>query len=594
MFYLCSFKGPSTYDLEQEMGSSASELELEGVKIGIYSELEGSTSILKENIATIEIQTTDGEAVSQKDQVTDGPTSVQEETACSSSGALQKSDSIAPIDEANHMNLDSDHAGIKQTEPASNLACVNQIYPSSESQSMNRSNPTFVSHGREESTDVRQPNIEPRESQTNVTSKSSRVMHQNMVLESSSSQLGDVSSKSNSLLKLHHLLKSTIFYQKDLVSEYTSILRSHQTHSSSTQVDVTYDVSDKTEPSTWKKEGTDQTVRNSHSPPTSSNSHIPADLVTVNNRIIETGITVLKDSPKPGKTGIDLTSDPTDADFIMVDDGSRDTEEVEDRNEDSEAEDVGKVDSDSHLKFVSELIEKHFSFKAGYECLVCKPSMHKSKILHIFTNCKYALRHIKIVHTKDIKGATEKQRAKYLKAKKSRGKLCEYCGKQIGDCSQRGLVYHIRTWHPERAAEKNVEKPLKCLYCPMEFEAIRRSAFRQHMRKHTKPKVKCEICGKLVKSMKNHKSVHKTEELKCLICFKVFTNKNNLTSHRKYHERERKYQCDQCSKSFLAKHHLKNHMLTHTDDWPFMCSVCGERFRMKHHLESHTKRKHSQ
>ena len=253
------------------------------------------------------------------------------------------------------------------------------------------------------------------------------------------------------------------------------------------------------------------------------------------------------------------------------------------------------LDNSCYQQFTTEFVRKHFPFRVGYECLLCEKPQIRG--IHTYITHEGALEHIKIVHTKERKGGSEASREAGRQKMREKEFVCEYCGKKV----RYSLENHMKYWHANKLMHQGEEKVLKCLYCPKEFDAKQQDSFRRHMRGHNEPDVKCKLCGSIMKkrSLKNHMSrkhlkEEEGKEHKCTICPKVFKNKHQLSLHKNYHKKERKFECDQCSKLFLMKHHLQNHLLTHTDNWSFICSICGERFRMKHHLEAHTKRKHNE
>ena len=85
--------------------------------------------------------------------------------------------------------------------------------------------------------------------------------------------------------------------------------------------------------------------------------------------------------------------------------------------------------------------------------------------------------------------------------------------------------------------------------------------FRHRSKFHKKPtRVKCEICGKLLRDVEQH--------------------------HRDYHAAEKVHACDVCGKGFHALDKLRIHKRVHTKSKE-MCDICSEEYtNLKQHVES--------
>lgn len=67
------------------------------------------------------------------------------------------------------------------------------------------------------------------------------------------------------------------------------------------------------------------------------------------------------------------------------------------------------------------------------------------------------------------------------------------------------------------------------------------------------PKLKCEICGALLKtenSVRAHMRLHNDTEHTCNICGKVTPNRPALANHKRYMHSERTHKCTICDKAF--------------------------------------------
>lgn len=126
--------------------------------------------------------------------------------------------------------------------------------------------------------------------------------------------------------------------------------------------------------------------------------------------------------------------------------------------------------------------------------------------------------------------------------------------------------------------------------------------------KHT-PKIKCEICKKLIRRnyRKAHIRRHKNERnFKCTVCEKAFVMAGDLTTHLKLHHSappiktpsSKKFvepkTCDVCGQKFIGISAYERHLQSHgTTSSLYQCDICGRRIKEKKNLLSHMLFRHS-
>ena len=218
---------------------------------------------------------------------------------------------------------------------------------------------------------------------------------------------------------------------------------------------------------------------------------------------------------------------------------------------------------------------------------------------------------------------------------------CHLCDKVYKDNS--GVNRHIRHNHKENIVKSlcdickrefkskdhlrehlkvHENGTYKCDFCPEIFKV--KSYLKRHTRDwHLKERNKCDICGKEVLNLWFHNRRHK-KDLKvlhsCDLCKKKFTEKSNLSRHRKTHEStniltcphclrnysdlkkhlrthdsNRKFDCDKCDKSYLNRSTLILHSRIHADfQETFPCDMCEKIYKTKETLRFHMRMIHEE
>ncbi|XP_077297450.1 uncharacterized protein LOC143919133 [Arctopsyche grandis] len=98
-----------------------------------------------------------------------------------------------------------------------------------------------------------------------------------------------------------------------------------------------------------------------------------------------------------------------------------------------------------------------------------------------------------------------------------------------------------------------------------------------------------EICSKPFPSESKLVLHTKEKPFKCVICLKSYSQRSNLSYHKKSHTGIRSHKCDICLKSFIRKNHLASHIRSHTGEKPYKCEICLKPFSEKSSLRIHKK-----
>ncbi|XP_055587143.1 zinc finger protein 726-like [Uranotaenia lowii] len=237
---------------------------------------------------------------------------------------------------------------------------------------------------------------------------------------------------------------------------------------------------------------------------------------------------------------------------------------------------------------------------------------------------------------------------------------CEYCDRRYGD--ERARDHHVKTFHLGESAPcpstceqcgkvcsslsslkthmRDHRLDLKCEFCDKIFH--RKYRLREHVAQvhENAGKYKCEICGKVVKSVTSynlHLKLHTQEKTyECDLCPQKFYSSGNLNVHKKLHSSNTNYKpnkdwsqyytvhqepgqnktytckicskpysstvinshlklhfkeilCDQCDLKFPNQSQLKKHYVVHTGERQFKCTFCSKDFLHKGNLRQHLK-----
>uniref|UniRef100_A0A8D9EIB5 Zinc finger protein 865 n=1 Tax=Cacopsylla melanoneura TaxID=428564 RepID=A0A8D9EIB5_9HEMI len=129
-----------------------------------------------------------------------------------------------------------------------------------------------------------------------------------------------------------------------------------------------------------------------------------------------------------------------------------------------------------------------------------------------------------------------------------------------------------------------------CMDCDATGENI--LWLKTHLLTHTKEKCACNVCGKQFTQRSNlthHKKITHQEPRphECSVCGKTFGSRGNLFYHMRIHTDERSYVCELCGKSFVQWASLFYHKFSHGEERKFVCSYCGQTYKNPNHLRSH-------
>ncbi|XP_065561613.1 zinc finger protein 239-like isoform X1 [Artemia franciscana] len=133
----------------------------------------------------------------------------------------------------------------------------------------------------------------------------------------------------------------------------------------------------------------------------------------------------------------------------------------------------------------------------------------------------------------------------------------------------------------QKSPQLPLERPYKCDMCQKSF--AQKNHLTSHLKFHTREKqFQCELCKNYFSRRSNlnvHMRTHTGEKpYVCEICGKGFTQTYNLTIHMRSHTGEKPFKCELCNKSFTKLQSLTIHMRTHTGERPYTCEICGRGF----------------
>ena len=141
---------------------------------------------------------------------------------------------------------------------------------------------------------------------------------------------------------------------------------------------------------------------------------------------------------------------------------------------------------------------------------------------------------------------------------KTHNKTCKECGESF--------------FGTKEEFNEHVKTHFVCTHCSKQFDPLRASRFRDHIRSHTGER--SFPCGKIDK---------KTGD----ICTYKGTSKENLRLHERIHTGEKPYECQYCLKTFSRSSNLKTHERIHTGEKPFTCTLCPKSFSQSSALKVH-------
>ena len=168
---------------------------------------------------------------------------------------------------------------------------------------------------------------------------------------------------------------------------------------------------------------------------------------------------------------------------------------------------------------------------------------------------------------------------------------CSFCTKTFARKST--LENHVRELHKTKK-----EKTSNCDQCHRKF------AHPHNLKKHIQAvhcndkQFACDVCG-LKWSNKCNLTIHKKSHIvdrqfDCLACGKIFKNSRELLWHKKetqhyapvkkYVKEVRRKKCDICG---TIVNNIKLHMRTHTGEKQYICDICGKQFLQMNHFQGH-------
>ncbi|XP_050072280.1 zinc finger protein 425-like [Anopheles maculipalpis] len=147
-----------------------------------------------------------------------------------------------------------------------------------------------------------------------------------------------------------------------------------------------------------------------------------------------------------------------------------------------------------------------------------------------------------------------------------------------------------------RVQLKNHMRMHKISECPICKKSLKRASFKVHLAAH-EAKFRCDICEApfgSFNSLQSHKDLrHATktqsgdETFSCSMCDRKFTNKTQLSCHRKQHKRRQCPICMQQVPSMILQGHIAIHQQAH------YCDLCNRSFASASILTRHKRVKHS-
>ncbi|XP_041978703.1 zinc finger protein 431-like [Aricia agestis] len=220
------------------------------------------------------------------------------------------------------------------------------------------------------------------------------------------------------------------------------------------------------------------------------------------------------------------------------------------------------------------------------EFLVKNESDSDNELLSVIKKIKYE-------YNEDAK--EKENEAKKVKAKRKNGKHKDKtyeCVKKSVICEICGKVVRNMRDHMISHTSFEERKKIPCKVCEKTFNTIGgRNAHYRH--RHLGIKQHCDICNKDVVSLKSHLQLtHKTvpKPYKCVLCESSFVCRSQLDVHLMKHAKHKPFRCDQpdCDKAFYTKKNLQFHIRgVHEKEKSHLCQFCSKGFFKKSHLLVH-------
>ncbi|XP_017794783.1 PREDICTED: zinc finger protein 311-like [Habropoda laboriosa] len=164
---------------------------------------------------------------------------------------------------------------------------------------------------------------------------------------------------------------------------------------------------------------------------------------------------------------------------------------------------------------------------------------------------------------------------------------CDLCPKRYPD--QNSLARHRKTHTGDR--------PFQCLECHKNFPTS--TALRRHLTLHNSKSrpLPCIYCGRrfvekasLVKHEQSHLAGDQRNHT-CDVCHKSFLHATELSLHKKYHDPDKKFDCEVCGREFNRLNNLQRHMMVHqqqgANEEILSCDVCGITYKFMSSLTRH-------